>query len=121
MWPGWCIFRFDAISKCHPYFLPYYLKETFLDAGGGNYPRFYSRYDLKTVEFPPVVTRRIKHTKELSTYNDIYHGDCVQLIDRTWLHLINGSNCARIPGKEQLVNKMIDNIVKLYEVVKEEK
>ncbi len=121
VWPGWCIFRFDAISKCHPNFLPYYLKETFLDAGGGNYPRFYSRYDLKTVEFPPVVTKRIKHTKELSTYNDIYHGDCVQLIDRTWLHLINGSNCAKIPGKEQRVNKMIDNIDKLYEAVKGEK
>lgn len=40
------------------------------------------------------------------------HGDCVQLIDYTWLHLINGSNYAKIPGKEQLVIKMIDNMEK---------
>ena len=120
LWPGWCIFKFDAISDCHPNFLPYHTKETFLDAGGGNYPRFYGRYDLKTVEFPPVVTRRVRHSKELYTHDDIYHGDCVQLIDHKWLHLINGSNYAKIPGKEKLVNKMIDNLDKLYEDVKRE-
>ena len=118
VWPGWCIFKFDAIKDCQPNFLPYYLNETFLDAGGGNFPRFYGRYDLKTIEFPPVVTKRILHFKELSSYNDIYHGDCVQLIDHTWLHLINGSNCARIPGKEGLVKRMIEDIDRVYEEVK---
>ena len=53
VWPGWCVFRFDAINDCHPNFLPYFLRETFLDAGGGNFPRFYGRYDLKTTEFHP--------------------------------------------------------------------
>lgn len=118
LWPGWCIFRFDAISDLHPDFLPYYLNGSFLDAGGGNYPRFYGRYDLKTIDFPSVVTKRIRHSKELLTFNDIYHGDCVQLIDHTWLHLINGSNCAKISGKEELVTKILDDIERLYEVVK---
>lgn len=118
VWPGWCIFRFTPISACHPNFLPYFMQETYLDAGGGNFPRFYSHYDLITIEFPPVVTKRIKRSKELSTYNDIYHGDCVQLIDNKWLHLINGSNCAKIPGKVKLVDKMIDNLDKLFEAVK---
>lgn len=118
LWPGWCIFRFDAISDCHPNFLPYFTQDTFLDAGGGLFPHFYGHYDLKTIEFPPVVTKRVKHSKELSSYDDIYHGDCVQLIDQKWLHLINGSNYAKVPGKEKLVDKMIDNIDKLYETVK---
>lgn len=121
VWPGWCIFRFDAISECHPNFLPYFLKETFLDAGGGNYPRFYGRYDLSSVDFAPVVIKRIKRSEELSTHDDIYHGDCVQLIDNTWLHLINGSNYARIPGKKELVDKIIDNTDKLYENIREKK
>lgn len=121
LWPGWCIFRFDAISDCHPNFLPYYLKESFLDSGGGNYPRFYGQYDVKNVEFPTVVTKRIRRTKGLTAYNDIYHGDCAQLIDNKWLHFINGSNCAKIPGKEKLVDKMIDNIEKLYSAMKGEK
>lgn len=114
LWPGWCIFKYDAFSNCKPNFLPYYLKESYLDSGGGNYPRFYGRYDLKDIEFAPVVTRRIRHSKGLTAYEDIYHGDCVQLIDGKWLHFINGSNCAKIPGKEKLVEKMIDNIEKLY-------
>lgn len=121
LWPGWCIFRYDAISESCPNFLPYYLKGSYLDAGGGNYPRFYGRYDLKTVEFAPVVTKRIRHSKGLTAYNDIYHGDCVQLIDHQWLHFINGSNCAKIPGKEKLVNKMIDKIDILYAEMKGEK
>lgn len=118
LWPGWCIFKYDAFSNCKPNFLPYYLKESYLDSGGGNYPRFYGRYDLKTIEFASVVTRRIRHSKGLTDYEDIYHGDCVQLIDGKWLHFINGSNCAKIPGKEKLIDKMIDNIEKLYVGVK---
>lgn len=120
LWPGWCIFRYDAINGCHPNFLPYYLKESYLDAGGGNYPKFYSRYDLKIVKFAHVVTKRIRHSKGLTAYEDIYHGDCVQLIDNKWLHFINGSNCAKIPGKEKLVDKMIDNLEKLYLEIKDE-
>ncbi len=114
LWPGWCVFRYSALSSCKPDFLPYYLKESYLDSGGGNYPQFYGRYDLKDIEFAPVVTKRIRHSKELTAYEDIYHGDCVQLIDGKWLHFINGSNCAKIPGKEKLVDKMLDNIEKLY-------
>lgn len=121
LWPGWCVFRFDAINDCCPNFLPYFLKDTYLDSGGGNFPRFFGRYDLKNIDFTPVVTKRIRHSKELTSYNDIYHGDCVQLIDNNWLHFINGSNCAKIPGKEELVDKMIDNIENLYVEVKGEK
>lgn len=91
------------------------------------------RKDRRSLEYPegvwgPEGRRRkseanfnLRNPPELSTDNDIHPGDCVQPIDHTWLHLINGSNYAKIPGKEQLVNKMIDNIDKLYAAVKEEK
>ena len=114
LWPGWCVFKYDVIADRKPNFLPYFLNGTFLDAGGGNYPHFYGRYELKAIDFPTVVTKRIRCSKGLSANDDIYHGDCVQLIDYVWLHFINGSNYAKIPGKEKLVEKMIDNIEKLY-------
>lgn len=118
LWPGWCIFKYDVIAKRKPNFLPYFFHGTFLDAGGGNYPYFYGQYDLKTIDFPTVTTKRIRCSKSMKAYDDIYHGDCVQLIDDVWLHFINGSNYAKIPGKEKLVDKMIDNIEKLYEEMK---
>ena len=74
----------------------------------------YRYYNLNAIDFPDVETSRIKHSKGLATYNDIYQGDCIQSIDHAWLHLINGSNCAKIPGKENLVNKMIDRMEELH-------
>lgn len=113
LWPGWCVFRFDIIAEKRPNFLPVIIGNTYLDAGGGNYSHIYRHYDLKKIDFPDVVTVRIKRTKGLTAYDDIYHGDCIQTIDHAWLHLINGSNYAKIPGKENLVNKMIDRIEEL--------
>ena len=54
---------------------------------------------MKNVDFLHTKTYRIKKTQELKSYNDIYHGDCIQIIDNAWLHIINGSNYAHINGK----------------------
>ena len=55
-------------------------------------------------------TYRIKQTSKLKKYNDIYHGDCIQIIDDSWLHIINGSNYAHINGKEETIKDILDNI-----------
>lgn len=115
LWPGWCLFRYDAIEKCKPNFLPVFAEDVYLDSGGGNYERLYCHYELKDVDFPDVETKRIKKTEGLHSHNDIYHGDCIQYIDHTWLHIINGSNCAHIQGKEKFVDYIIDNLEKFYE------
>lgn len=117
LWPGWCMFMYDAIAEKRPNFLPLIAGNVYLDAGGGNYSQLYRHYDLGAIDFPKVNTIRIKHTKGLTAYNDIYHGDCIQCIDHAWIHLINGSNCAKIPGKERLVNKMIDRMEELKHFV----
>ena len=112
LWPGWCVFSYDVVEKCRPNFLPVFVKRMYLDSGGGNYKRMYSQYALNTISFPKVVTKRVKRTEGLYKYNDIYHGDCLQYIDNAWLHIINGSNCAHIPGKEQYVDYILDNLEK---------
>ena len=117
LWPGWCIFKYDVIAEKQPNFLPIIVGNVYLDAGGGNYLQFYRQYNLGAIDFPKVDTIRIKQTRGLTAYNDIYHGDCIQCIDHAWLHLINGSNCAKIPGKEKLVNKMIDRMEELKHFV----
>lgn len=116
LWPGFCIFDYDAFTT-EPDFLPIYTKyssKNYLDTGGGNYTRFYYKYNIKDVTFPVVITKRIKNSKHLVRGWDIYHGDCIQVIDNVWLHLINGSNYARIKGKDDFIKDALVDVDALY-------
>ena len=115
LWPGWCVFMYDIVEKCRPNFLPIFVDDVYFDSGGGNYEHLYSHYPLCEMEFPDVVTKRVKKTEGLYNHNDIYHADCIQYIDHIWLHVINGSNCADIPGKEDFVDYILNNMESLYE------
>lgn len=116
LWPGFCIFNYDAFTT-KPDFLPRYTSKNFLDTGGGNYRQFYCKYDLKEVTFSQVKTIRIKNSKELVRWCDIYHSDYVQIVDDAWLHLINGSNYAKIKGKDDIIKEMLSDIVAFYNQV----
>jgi len=116
LWPGFCIFNYDAFTT-KPNFLPIHTKKNFLDTGGGNYQQFYSNYQLKDVAFSHVKTIRIKNTKELVCQCDIYHSDYVQVVDDAWLHLINGSNYAKIKGKDDVIVKTLADIGAFYEEI----
>lgn len=110
LWPGFSMYNYEFTIQKRVDFLPIFHKGVFLDAGGGTYIKIFKEYNLKNIDFVQTKTYRIKKTKELRCYNDIYHGDCIQIIDNVWLHIINGSNYAHINGKEQIVKKIIENI-----------
>lgn len=112
LWPGWCVFKYDVVEKCKPNFLPVFVDGVYLDSGGGVFEPLYSQYSFKNIGFPEVITKRVKRTEGLHKHNDIYHGDCLQYINHTWLHIINGSNCAHIRGKEEFVDYVIDHLEK---------
>lgn len=116
LWPGFCIYNFDTFPT-EPDFLPRYTKKNFLDTGGGNYRKFYCNYNLKDVAFPEVKTVRIKNSKELARRCDIYHSDYVQIVDDTWLHLINGSNYANIKGKDDVIEKTLADVGSFYKEI----
>ncbi|GAB6976056.1 hypothetical protein JCM15124A_09630 [Prevotella falsenii] len=116
LWPGFSIYNYEYAVQKKPDFLPIFQKGFFLDAGGGNYLKMFKEYDPKTVDFLHSKTYRIKKTQDLKSYNDIYHGDCIQIIDNAWLHIINGSNYAHINGKEQTVKEVIENIKKYTQI-----
>ena len=79
--------------------------------------RFYYKYSLKDVVFPVVKLIRIKNSKDLVRGWDIYHSDYVQIIDDTWLHLINGSNYANIKGKEEVIEEILVDIGSFYKEI----
>lgn len=109
LWPGYSIFKLNVFSSKKVNFLPLMYKGAFLDAGGGNYRVLYKDYDIKEVAFAADKTCRVVNTEGVK---DVYHGDCIQYIDDSWLHLINGSNYARIEGKEKVIAKVIADMDK---------
>lgn len=110
LWCGWSIFNFDAIIDQQPDFSPIHVNDIYLDTGGANYLQIYRHYDRQTITFPEIKTRRIKKTPSLKLHDDICRADCIQLINRSWIHLINGSNYAHIEGKEDTIEKVLARI-----------
>ncbi len=103
LWPGFSVFKYAVLRQNHACFLPCSYHGEYLDAGGSNYERIYSHYDLLSQRFAQVETTRVQVTPGLTSPNDIYHADCAQRIDKAWIHLINGSNYAHLEGKEKMV------------------
>lgn len=68
-------------------------------------------FERKETFFAPSKTIRIDKTEGLFG-NDIYHRDCIQVVDDRWVHLINGSNYARLKGKEELMERVLRKINK---------
>jgi len=116
LWPGWCIFNFDKFTT-KPNFEPIYTKKNFLDTGGSNYPRYYYKYNTKDIPFPVVKTWRYKKTEGLNRHCDILHSDYIQVVDKSWLHIINGSNYANIPGKEDMIHQVLSNTAQFWDSI----
>ena len=114
LWPGWCIFNYAKFTA-QPNFEPIFTQKSFLDTGGSNYPRFYHKYDIQDIPFPIVKSLRYKKTEGLNRHCDILHSDYIQIVDESWLHLINGSNYANIPGKEDMINHVLSDIAQFWD------
>lgn len=119
IWPGFSIFKYENIAEAHPDFLPLYVGKEYLDAGGANYKSLYKHYIPMSQYFAECRTIRLKHSNNLDQYGQ-YHADFIQIIDHTWLHIINGSNYEKIEGKENDVVKILHNIPKIQERLKKE-
>ena len=116
LWPGWCIFNFAKFTA-RPNFEPIFTQKSFLDTGGSNYPRYYNRYDIQAIPYPLVKSLRYKKTEGLNRHCDILHSDYIQIVDESWLHIINGSNYAKIPGKEDMIRRVLSDTAQFWDTI----
>ena len=116
IWPGWCIFNFAKFTD-KPNFEPIFTKKNFLDTGGSNYLCHYHKYNVQDIPFPIVKTWRYKKTEGLSRHCDILHSDYIQIVNESWLHIINGSNYANIPGKEDMIHQILSNTAHFWDAI----
>ena len=109
MWPGWSVYRFKTIDAFHPDFNPAFLGKTYLDTGGANYSRIYSKYDASRLRFAPLRPYRLRKDDSLSI-EEMYYGWTVEIVDNAWLHLVNGSDYRGYGTKHKMVKACLQNI-----------
>lgn len=109
-WPGWSIYRFDAMDPFSPDFSPVFRNRFWLDTGGGNYSRIYRNLDSAALRFATEKTLRVRQCDRGEDPEDIYYGDCIQIIDGKWVHLINGSVYRKLSGKEDLIQSVLERL-----------
>ena len=113
IWPGYCIFRYEIMERYQPNFLPMLYEGVYFDSGGSNHKNIYRYYPLEASYFAKNEQIKLKKTEGLTKWDQIYHADYIQIIDNDWVHIINGSNYAQIPGKEQTVKKILHNLERI--------
>lgn len=112
LWPGFMVFNYRQVAKAGFDFMPCYVKGVYFDTGGGNYATIFSHYDWHGLTFANAKTVRYAHGKDDGTLN-IYHRDCIQIVDGAWLHLINGSNYAHLKKKDSIMAHIMNNLDQL--------
>lgn len=101
LWPGFNFFASQALQGKKIDFMPC----TGLDAGGSNWSCLYSNYDKNTL-------MPIKHRyKELCEGNTIQE-TAVEIFNDQWLHILRASELEENNAKNDLVLKMLEDIVK---------
>jgi hypothetical protein len=109
MWPGWSVYRFNAIDSFHPDFDPAFLGRTYLDTGGANYRRICSKYDESLLRFASLRSYKLRKDDSLSI-EEMYYGWTVEIVDNAWVHLINGSDYRGYGTKYKMVKARLKNI-----------
>lgn len=109
LWSGFAVYDRSRVKSTDFDFMPCFMGKTFYDAGGSNYLSIYSHYKLQKAMFAYPETHRYNKNGG-GDYNEVYHRDCFEIIDKAWIHLINGSNYAHLKGKEAVLQRVINHL-----------
>lgn len=112
IWAGFCFYKYTFIKDIQLNFSPKVFHSEYFDTGGSNYTRLYQYYNFKQLQFAPTTTLRIQNfNADIYQDNRIFHNDCIQIIDDSWMHIVHAS-C--INDKTLQKNK-IENVLSNYQ------
>lgn len=84
LWPGFTFFRLKYIRKMKVDFMPMFLGNVYFDTGGSNWKHIYSNTGADDAGFASWDQVKIGD-------GQVRQYDYVELIDASWVHMINGS------------------------------
>lgn len=109
LWSGFAMFDNGKVKPSALDFMPRFIDKVFYDAGGSNCLTVFNHYAIQKDMFASADTY-LYNKKSGGKNDDVYHRDCFQIIDKAWIHLINGSNYARLKGKEEIMQNVLNHL-----------
>lgn len=104
LWPGFSCFDKYKINKGMN-FLP----SKYGDTGSAIYPRLYAKYDVKDIRRASDVYVDLYMKSEHDNTDDMYvdQRNRIEIIDETWIHMINAADWAGVGGMEKKFAEMM--------------
>lgn len=120
LWPGYCFYRYDVLKNRKINFGKWrrfgFLKVKVVgaDTGSANWPVLYSKYDSKKLKYAKSFHWNIRTNSPVKPEDirALAQTDLVQYFDnKSWLHVIDGSEWQDSHGKTEIVYKLFDEIL----------
>lgn len=106
LWPGYCMFNVACLKNKKVNFMP----GKYGDTGAMNYPIIYQKCCVEKMKF--ATEKMICINENIEQTNQILQRDNVQVIDETWLHMINASNWFKLENVEEKYKKVVNLLKK---------
>ena len=104
LWPGYAFFNVSCLKKLNVDFRPILLKNKHFDTGGRNWFNIYSKFPVDKFCFVSFIS--IKIGEGNSRQNNY-----VDVVDETWVHLINGSNWYNESEEQVSIKNKFDSYI----------
>lgn len=115
IWAGFCFYKYAFIKDIQMNFLPKVFHGEYFDTGGANYSLLYKDQDLNKLLFTSDTTLRIQNSNtNIYQYNQIYHNDCIQIIDNNWIHIVHASCIKDKVLQKNKIEKVLTNYKKMF-------
>jgi hypothetical protein len=102
LWPGFCFFSDKIYREYSLDFAPGIFNNVAYDTGGAIYNSVYHNFDKQSLQFSKQTYKNIRE-------GELLQSDKIEIIDN-WIHSFNGSYWMKVKDKEDILDKMLNDI-----------
>lgn len=115
LWAGFCFYKYAFIKDIQMNFSPKVFHSEYFDTGGANHSLLYRYHDHKKLRFSSYTTLRIQNFKaDIYQDNQVFHNDCIQIIDDSWMHIVHASCINDKILQKNKIENVLCNYEKMY-------
>jgi hypothetical protein len=115
IWAGFCFYKYAFIKDIQMNFLPKVFHGEYFDTGGANHSLLYKYHNYKKLRFSSYTTFRIQNfNADIYKDNNIFHNNCIQIIDDSWVHIVHASCMQDKTLQKNKIEYVLNNYKKMF-------